>query len=645
MTLLPPEIECSAARLIVAAQSSFRAFAACRWKRAAVVAALGLAFSSVLFAQQQWRWSGASRIVVVADVHGAHSELARLLQATGIADAALDWAGGDATLVSLGDLLDRGAESRKVMDLLIRLQREAPAHGGAVHVVLGNHELMNLTGDLRYVSAAEFAAFADEEPAGRRQAAYDRFLLQQAEALSEDQGRAAFERRYPPGYFGHRLAFEADGRYGGWLLSLPSLIVVDETAFVHGGLSDIVANAAAGDINRQTEDKLRRYLSIRSQLADAGALPPDDMQRDADVARAALLASDGASSSLLEELIDLGESPEIGLDSPFWYRGSVYCNAVLERPVLEAALGRIGAQRVVVGHTPTEDRRARTLYDGKLIMLDTGMLTEYYAGRPAALVLENGRSVVQYLDPDERLPLDSGRVEAYGLTEVEIVEALRAGTIESGGSGDSGSDRTSRQSGSDRTSRQSGSERPLRVGVRHDGKVVRAIFYPQMRAAALELAAHALDRLLGLNLVPPTIERVIDGQQGALQLEYPDAVTESERLERRVPIAGWCPLDAQFQLMYAFDALIYNTGRTRDDIVYRPELSVLKLVDHGRTFGTARRVRLADGALTLPAALEDALASLDRQQIESALGDWIDSGQTRALLARRDSILDQDAGE
>ena len=64
--------------------------------------------------------------------------------------------GGEAHLVSLGDLLDRGNDSRAVMDLLMRLQEQAQQAGGRVHVVFGNHEQMNLIGDLRYVSADEY---------------------------------------------------------------------------------------------------------------------------------------------------------------------------------------------------------------------------------------------------------------------------------------------------------------------------------------------------------------------------------------------------------------------------------------------------------------------------------------------------------
>ena len=97
------------------------------------------------------QWNGIDRVVAFADVHGAYAELLGLLRETGIVDAQDHWAAGNTHLVSLGDLLDRGADSRKVMDLLMRLQGEAPAAGGQVHVLLGNHEAMNLLGDLRYV--------------------------------------------------------------------------------------------------------------------------------------------------------------------------------------------------------------------------------------------------------------------------------------------------------------------------------------------------------------------------------------------------------------------------------------------------------------------------------------------------------------
>src|SRR5690606_8212123 len=126
----------------------------------AAAAACACVWAAAASAQPPSRQPAPNRLVVVARVHGAHDQLDSLLESAGLVDERLGWSGGDAVLVSLGDLLDRGAESRKVIDLMMRLEREAPRSGGAVHVLLGNHEAMNLIGDLRYVSAAEYAAFA-----------------------------------------------------------------------------------------------------------------------------------------------------------------------------------------------------------------------------------------------------------------------------------------------------------------------------------------------------------------------------------------------------------------------------------------------------------------------------------------------------
>ena len=90
------------------------------------------------------------------------------LTAAEIVDGELAWSGADAHLVIVGDILDRGPDSRAAMDLLMKLETEAEAAGGRVHVLIGNHEAMNLVGDLRYVAAAEYAAFAEEEQAEER---------------------------------------------------------------------------------------------------------------------------------------------------------------------------------------------------------------------------------------------------------------------------------------------------------------------------------------------------------------------------------------------------------------------------------------------------------------------------------------------
>ena len=107
-------------------------------------------------ASAQTSWQGVDRVIAFADVHGAYGDLVPLLQKAGIVDRDLHWAAATAHVVSLGDLFDRGGESRKVIELMMRLQGEATTAGGQLHVVLGNHEAM--TGSLVPASRSRWAS-------------------------------------------------------------------------------------------------------------------------------------------------------------------------------------------------------------------------------------------------------------------------------------------------------------------------------------------------------------------------------------------------------------------------------------------------------------------------------------------------------
>lgn len=588
-----------------------------------------------------WHWSDVERVVVIPDIHGAYDQLVSLLRATGLIDETLAWTGGETHLISLGDLLDRGDSSRKVMDLLIRLQEEAPAAGGWVHVVIGNHEHMNLTGDLRYVSTGEFGAFAAEESEQLRELARADFVARHPEMSAEEQV-AAFTSRYPPGYFAHRAAFRPDGEYGRWLLTLPTVIVVNETAFVHGGLPRKTADWSAAQLNAAFSRDLSQYLRTWRKLVTLGAIPDDEPESaDAIVTDAIIedpsrcieqralacekIEGNGEVLALMSDFNRLSRAAVNVTDSPFWYRGSVYCRDILERPILEDYLDTLGANRVVVGHTPTMDRRVRVIRDGKVIMTDTGMLVSYYEGRPAALIMEDGEITVQYVDPDERRPPETGfGPVAYGLDSQDLERALREGTI--------------------KTVDRESSPESWQISLVFEGQTVPGRFFPDGRrgSADEEFAAHTLDGLLGTELVAPTVRREVEGTDGALQLVYPGEISEQRRVEGGLGFyTGWCSPSDQFQLMYAFDLLTANAGRTAANIVYsRPDWT-LRLTGHGSAFGSTGKLpeAIADGAITLAPGLEAALRRLDRETLESALGEYIGKRRVRALLSRRDELL------
>ena len=222
-----------------------------------------------------WTFDDVSRTVAVADVHGAFGAMVETLQKSGVIGSDSEWIGGETNLVIVGDIVDRGPDSRAAMDLLMRLEGEAAKAGGRVHVLIGNHEAMNLTGDLRYVDKAEFAAFADDESAAERDRWFSEFEHRRSLAVSETEAlRTAFDRAFPEGFFAHRRAFASDGKYGKWLLTKPIIIVIGGTAFVHGGLPPLISEVGLDGVNGLLSAELTQYVTLLSALTDDMKISP-----------------------------------------------------------------------------------------------------------------------------------------------------------------------------------------------------------------------------------------------------------------------------------------------------------------------------------------------------------------------------------
>ena len=115
-------------------------------------------------------------LVAIGDVHGDFDDFVAILQHTGLIDKQNHWTGGKTTFVQAGDLLDRGPKPREVMDLMMALEKEAGKAGGRVVSLLGNHEMMNIMGDLRYVTPVNYASFADSNSEQRQKSAYDEYV-------------------------------------------------------------------------------------------------------------------------------------------------------------------------------------------------------------------------------------------------------------------------------------------------------------------------------------------------------------------------------------------------------------------------------------------------------------------------------------
>src|SRR6266852_1091975 len=107
-------------------------------------------------AAAQDKFEGVQRIVALGDVQGDYYQFVNLLRTAGLIDGENRWTGGKTHLVQTGDVVDRGPASRRVLDLLMDLEKQANKAGGRVHALLGNHETMNIYGDLRYVPEEEY---------------------------------------------------------------------------------------------------------------------------------------------------------------------------------------------------------------------------------------------------------------------------------------------------------------------------------------------------------------------------------------------------------------------------------------------------------------------------------------------------------
>ena len=147
-----------------------------------------------------FEYDGVSRIFTVSDIHGEYDALVAILRKAGVVDDDLRWAWGDGHLVVLGDVFDRGAMVTECLWLIHRLEAEAEQAGGRVHYLLGNHEMMILRGDLRYVNT------------------------------KYSEGIVRITRIAYPDLFG------PDTELGRWLRTRPAAVRLNGVLFVHGGL-------------------------------------------------------------------------------------------------------------------------------------------------------------------------------------------------------------------------------------------------------------------------------------------------------------------------------------------------------------------------------------------------------------------------
>lgn len=317
-------------------------------------------------------WAGVERIVAFGDIHGDYEQFTAHLTSAGLIDSRDKWAGGRTHFVQLGDVTDRGPDSRKIVDLIMKLERGARRSGGMVHFVIGNHEAMNMVGDLSYVHEGEFEAFRTSSSVRERNRYYRRTVEhikvtapEETWPVFDDAHRAVWNLEYPLGYVELRRAWGPKGKYGRWLVKHHAVIRINDALFVHGGIGPAYVNHTREALNEDVVADLK-----------TGIYNPD----------ALIMAEDG----------------------PLWYRGLVQHPEADERPHVEALKAAHGVSHIVVGHTPIVGAIFPRFGDS-VVLIDVG-IGAHYGARSAFLEIKGDDLTAWHRGTPLALPSDGGQV-------------------------------------------------------------------------------------------------------------------------------------------------------------------------------------------------------------------------------------------
>lgn len=369
-----------------------------------------------------------SRIVAIGDIHGAYDNLVEILKRADLIDDTRRWTGRNATLVQLGDFMDRGPSVRRVMDLFIALEAQSRNAGGRVVNLLGNHEVMNLLGETRDVPPEVFASFADAGSEARRETAYTAYaklasaraaVLPTAPAVYR-QSREAWMAAHPPGFIEYREALSPRAEYGRWLRSKSIVTMIGDTIFMHAGVRPDEGPAKLDDLNTRLRDEIRRFDASFQRLVDRKvALPFFTLQEilelsgaEIDAANAVLNAArensrdpdlssfDTAVLQEAQQMVRLGSWSALAPEGPLWFRGyATWDSNTPNAERIDRLFARYKAAHIVVGHTPIKDGVITPRFGERVFLIDTGMLTSYYpGGQPSALEIADGQYAAIYLD-------------------------------------------------------------------------------------------------------------------------------------------------------------------------------------------------------------------------------------------------------
>jgi hypothetical protein len=569
-----------------------------------------------------FEWTGVDRVVAVADLHGDYDRFVFILAhpQVRLIDDDLHWTGGKTHLVQLGDVVDRGPRAKEIFELLMRLEKEAAAAGGMVHVLLGNHEEMNITGIALdypdYVTVEQFVSFLPEDFRRERQAEYLKTLSPEDRKRAEiegldvysDERLAEFWRKImaakdPDAMRAYVLGFNE--ACGDWLIKKNTVIKINDVIYAHAGVTEAFSKWPIREINQVMRSELEFFQGrMRNPRQYGKPFHPR-----------------------------LVYNP----DSPLWFRGLATKNEAAAQAEIDRTLANLGARAIVVGHnyfrfssgsSPTVDRRSVSRFHDKVWIMDTGISSGSYGGVPSALIYDHGEFTVwgeteevaarSKIYPPPPKPLMAREMEVF----------LRTAAIAGRGPGPGG-----------RTD-------AWKLSLDSHGIVLEALFRyidrrrpdPLADSFRYDLAAYAVNKYLGLSYVPPIVERTVEDVPGALQAFISHARPLADLRDKKAVPPDPEAFERALADLVVFQALVYDDCRNDKDTLVSEDGRIYH-VDFSEAFAPKTGDASGCEIRRCSRLLYRRLLGWEDRTVSAYLGRYLGPEEIEALNTRRTFIV------
>jgi hypothetical protein len=616
--------------------------------------------------------SGYDKIIAVGDIHGSIAGLKSILKQTALIDDADRWIGGNTLLVQTGDLLDRGADVRQVMDLLMSLQSQAVTKGGKVVVLLGNHEVMNIIGARQYVNPAAYKSFIESDSPDKQEKAFEKWraifgVSYGSVGDDPDIMKQKWITEHPQGFVEYTEAMGPEGKYGRWLRTLPAMYRYGGSIFMHAGISPTYAGLSLTSLNQNIDEQIKKFDMFKQELMKAKLVEQFfSLSEMNSVVDGIITASETQKlpQGMLDAITRLKEirtylasifdvSPLMADAGPLWFRGFAEWPDEQLTSYIPAWLAKNKALRMVTAHTPRSSGKIQERLAGEIFLIDTGMNSEFFKGGEASALEIKDDDVSAVYQTGDRFSFPPPGIN-YG---PEHVWTDHEGSPVKFKSADEIEHFLMIASPVSTDIIKAGITKPLKVLLEKDGYRLNAVFRyytetdgPGPRpgeeskiryfrdSSQSEIAAYEINIILGLDNIPPTVFRTLNGMKGTMQLWAEQTMSDQDRANKKLLPPEALLWNRQMWDMQVFDNLINNIDRNQTNILIDDRWRMI-LIDHTRSFARDNSLPDPENVSHCSRGLWHALRHLDETETRKRLSPYLNALEMDALFIRQKALI------